>query len=92
VRRHGQGVARVFAELFLREVWDPFDRAGRPEEQWPEVRESLERLRPLASEALLAIFQIAMTEATEEAFGKVVKQETRAPERRHRSRRSRRRR
>jgi DNA-binding transcriptional MerR regulator len=91
VRRHAQGVARTFAELFLKEVWDPFDQAGRPEERWPEVRESLERLRPLASEALLAIFQIAMTEATEEAFGKVVKQETRA-EPRHRSRRSRRRR
>jgi hypothetical protein len=34
------------------------------------VREALERLRPLASEAVLAAFQQAMTEAVEEAFGK----------------------
>jgi hypothetical protein len=88
VRRHAQGVARTFTELFMRDVWEPFDRAGRPEERWPEVRESLERLRPLASEALLAIFQLVMTEETEKAFGRVVEQDSRAgTDPRHRSRR-----
>ncbi len=53
VRRHARGVARVFVEVFVENVWKPFNRAGRPEEEWPKVREALERLRPLASEALL---------------------------------------
>src|SRR3954469_24984075 len=70
VRRHAAGVAKVFARLFIEEVWKPFDEAGRPEDRWPEVREALERLRPLASEALLSVFQIAMGDAVERAFGR----------------------
>jgi DNA-binding transcriptional MerR regulator len=67
LRRHADGVARAFVDLFVKEVWQPFDRAGRPEGDWPKVRESLDRMRPLASDALLAVFQIAMGEAVEKA-------------------------
>jgi DNA-binding transcriptional MerR regulator len=67
LRRHADGVARAFVDLFVTEVWQPFDRAGRPEEDWPKVREALDRMRPLASDALLAVFQIAMGEAVEKA-------------------------
>ena len=86
VRRQARGVARVFVEVFLENVWKPFNRAGRPEEDWPKVREALERLRPLASEALLAIFQQVMSEAVEEAAGREIRQELREPaERKKRS-------
>src|SRR2546422_150786 len=70
VRRHAEGVAKVFVRLFLEQVWKPFVDAGQPEERWPEVREALERLRPLASESLLAVFQLTMTEAVDQAFGR----------------------
>lgn len=65
LRRHADGVARAFVDLFVKEVWKPFDRAGRPERDWPSMREALERLRPLAADALQATFQIAMEEAVE---------------------------
>ena len=92
VRRQARGVARVFVEVFVENVWKPFNRAGRPEEEWPKVREALERLRPLASEALLAIFQQVMSEAVEEAAGREIQQELREPAsgRRRSSRRGRR--
>jgi DNA-binding transcriptional MerR regulator len=67
LRRHSEGVAKVFVELFVKEIWEPFDKAGRPEEDWPKVREALDRMRPLASDALLAMFQITMGESTEKA-------------------------
>src|SRR5215212_6230731 len=70
MRTHSRRVAQVFIELFMESVWKPFNRAGRPEEEWPQVREALERLRPLASEALLATFQQVMSEAVEEAAGR----------------------
>ena len=70
VQRHSEGVARIFVKLFLNHVWKPFEEAGRPDDQWPDVRDALERLRPLASETLLAVFQRTMTKAVEEAFGK----------------------
>jgi DNA-binding transcriptional MerR regulator len=67
LRKHADGVARAFVDLFVKEIWQPFDRAGRPEAEWPKVREALDRMRPLASDALLAVFQIAMGEAVEKA-------------------------
>ena len=69
-RRHAEGVADEYVQLFLNEIWQPFVDAGRPQERWPEVRDALERLRPLAAEVLLAVFGLAMTEATEKAFGR----------------------
>jgi DNA-binding transcriptional MerR regulator len=70
VKRRSEAIARAFVELFLDAIWKPFVDAGRPDEDWPSVREALERLRPLASDAVLASFQRAMTEAVERAFGK----------------------
>jgi DNA-binding transcriptional MerR regulator len=69
-RRHAEGVAEAYVQLFLNEIWKPFVAEGRPEEKWPEVRDAIERLRPLATEVLLAVFGLAMTEATEQAFGR----------------------
>jgi len=79
IRRHSRGVAKTFIELFLESVWEPFDRAGRPEEDWPRVREALERLRPLASEALLSVFQMVMSEAVEETAARELAREARKP-------------
>jgi DNA-binding transcriptional MerR regulator len=87
LRRQSREIARVFIELFLENVWKPFERAGRPDEEWPRVREALERLRPLASESLLAIFQLVMTEATEKAFGRALERESAGQSRPRRSRR-----
>lgn len=62
-------VAGVFVDLFVRNIWNPFEAAGRPSDQWPEVRAALERLRPIASQAVVAAFQARMASAVEEAFG-----------------------
>jgi DNA-binding transcriptional MerR regulator len=72
LKRYSEGVARSFTRLFVEGVWQPFERAGRPEEDWPKILEGIEHLRPLASEALLAMFQITMTRAAEEAFGREI--------------------
>jgi DNA-binding transcriptional MerR regulator len=70
--RDCDSVARAFTRLFLKEVWEPFEKAGSPEEGWDELLESIDSLRPLASEALLALFKLRMTAQLEEAFGKVI--------------------
>jgi DNA-binding transcriptional MerR regulator len=74
LHRHADGVAKAYVELFLDEVWRPFDEAGRPAERWPEVQDALDRLRPLAAEALLAMFQLAMTERVDKAAAEVLEQ------------------
>jgi DNA-binding transcriptional MerR regulator len=70
IRKHSDAVAKTFVELFVREVWKPFEDQGRPEHDLPKVREAVERLRPLASDALLAVFQLAMTDAVESRVGR----------------------
>jgi DNA-binding transcriptional MerR regulator len=70
LRRHSERIAQTFVQIFLQFIWKPFDDAGRPESDWPQVRAALDQLRPLASEALTAGFQPTMTRAVEVAFGK----------------------
>jgi len=70
LRRHADSVASAYMRLFVEAVWKPFEAAGRPEERWPEISEALERLRPLASESLVAMFGLAMDDATERTFGR----------------------
>jgi DNA-binding transcriptional MerR regulator len=65
-------ISRDFTKLFLRELWQPFDEAGQPDEGWDELIEGVDSLRPLASEALLALFKLRMTVQLEQAFGKVI--------------------
>jgi DNA-binding transcriptional MerR regulator len=70
LRRNTQRIADTFVQMFLDFIWKPFDDAGRPESDWPQVRAALDQLRPLASEALTAGFGPTMTKAVEVAFGK----------------------
>lgn len=69
--RHCDAVARAFVKLFVEQVWRPFQRADMPAERWPEVDDAIERLRPLAADALLAIFHRRMKSQIEAAFGEL---------------------
>jgi hypothetical protein len=35
--RNAQSSARAFVNLFVEEVWKPFDEAGRPDDGWEEI-------------------------------------------------------
>jgi DNA-binding transcriptional MerR regulator len=72
VSRDCDSISRGFTKLFLRELWEPFDEAGQPDEGWDELIEGVDSLRPLASEALLALFKLSMTTQLEDAFGRVI--------------------
>lgn len=66
--RHSRGVARAFVRLFVEQVWRPFEERGQPEEEWPRVREALDRIRPLAEQSLLATFRLVMDREATAAF------------------------
>lgn len=70
VQRHARGVAREFVRLFVQDVWRPFKDAGMPQEQLPEIRKSLEKLRSLATDVVIGTFRLTMAAETEAAFGK----------------------
>lgn len=88
LNRSSHNAARTFVDLFLEELWKPFDEAGRPEAGWAEITGSIERLRPLALEAFNATFHLILTSEVEKAFGEVL--ERRRKERSKKERRRRR--
>ena len=73
VREQADRLAQTYVDLFLETVWTPFERAGRPREGWPAVQEALERLHPLASESLLAVFGMAMKDAVDRESARALK-------------------
>jgi DNA-binding transcriptional MerR regulator len=72
LRRHADGVARIYVELFLERVWEPFVAAGRPAAQWPDVQRSLDALRQLATEALDATFELAMSRRVDQTLSRLL--------------------
>lgn len=67
LREHTDAVARAFVRLFVTHVWGPFEQRGRPTQEWEQVRRTLERLRPVATQALLAVFQQSMQATVDKA-------------------------
>ena len=72
LKRHSEAIAKKYVDLYLDQIWRPFEEAGEPPEEFPRVREAIDRLRPLAGESLLAVFQVVMTDAVEAAIEREV--------------------
>jgi DNA-binding transcriptional MerR regulator len=72
LHRNSHSSARAFVSLFLDELWKPFDEAGRPDEDWPKMIAAIERLRPIAVDAMVATFRLTLTEEVDKAFGEVL--------------------
>jgi len=62
-REHMQAVAKHFVQLYMAQIWAPFEAAGYPADQWPEILSGLDRLRPLALDSVLALMRMALDEA-----------------------------
>jgi DNA-binding transcriptional MerR regulator len=63
-------VASSFVDLFLAEIVAPPGEAATPAaERTAAIRDAVERLRPVASEAVLAGFQLRMDELVSTTFG-----------------------
>jgi DNA-binding transcriptional MerR regulator len=75
VSRNCESISRAFAQLYLKELWEPFEKAGQPDERWQELIDAVDSLRPLASEALLALFKQKMATELEETFGRMIEQQ-----------------
>jgi DNA-binding transcriptional MerR regulator len=68
VAEHAAAAARLYVELFRDTVWREFAAAGQPPDQWPRVQQAVERVQPVASQAMLATFRIAMGQAVDAAL------------------------
>jgi DNA-binding transcriptional MerR regulator len=78
LRKHADGIAKIYVELFLGEVWRPFDDSGRPADRWPKLYETIEQLREVSGEAMLAVLQLAVSERLDVTFGRDIVRNVRA--------------
>lgn len=62
MRRHAEAVAEAYVEIFDEAVLAPWDARGRPDGEWGEITAAVDRIRPLAGEALLAVFRQVMAD------------------------------
>jgi DNA-binding transcriptional MerR regulator len=70
VRSRCRSISHEFVELFLEDIWKPFEAEGFPEDRWPAVRQALDQLRPLSLQALAAVYRMTMSDEVEKALGK----------------------
>jgi DNA-binding transcriptional MerR regulator len=72
IQRNSRPIAEAFIRLFVEDVIGPGDPTQRTPQEWDRVCEALERLRPLATEAVRAGFQQTMSAAVDEQVAKIV--------------------
>jgi DNA-binding transcriptional MerR regulator len=75
VSRDCESISRAFVRLYLKQVWEPFEEAGHPEERWDEVIEAIRGLRGIASEALLAMFKLRMSAQVEKESARLIERQ-----------------
>lgn len=72
IQRHSRAIAEAFVRLFMQDVMGG-NAPPRSAEEWQRVRETLDRLRPLASEAVRAGFQQTMSQVVESQLAKILR-------------------
>ncbi len=72
IEHHTAAIARSYVRLFVSDVLGDEDLTDRSPEEWARVQDALERLRPLAVQAILASFEQAMVQQIEGQVRKAV--------------------
>lgn len=65
-------MAVPFVNAFRDDVWRPFRDAGMPEEQWPQLLNSIQSLLPVASQVVIAAFRDRLAGVIETVLGEEI--------------------
>jgi DNA-binding transcriptional MerR regulator len=72
IRAHADGIAELFERVWMRHVWQPFLDADMPESDLPQLQRTLGDVQPLATDAVVALFTVAMEARIEEGIAREV--------------------
>jgi DNA-binding transcriptional MerR regulator len=73
IDRSSRSIARAFVRLFTQDVMGPMEARERSPAEWERLREALERLGPLASDAVRAGFQQSMSREVERQLEEILR-------------------
>lgn len=77
--RDCESISRAFVKLYLQELWEPFVKAGEPEDGWERMIDAIGELRGIASEALLGMFKLRMAAEVDAASAKLLERQVKHP-------------
>jgi DNA-binding transcriptional MerR regulator len=72
VRGHLDKIAQLFEQVWLDHIWEPFIAAGAPDDQLPALQARLAEVQPLAMDAVVGLFTVAMEAKIEEGIAREV--------------------
>jgi DNA-binding transcriptional MerR regulator len=75
IRAHADAIAELFEQVWLRHIWEPFLDSGAPEERLPELRQTVAEVPPLALDAVIAMFTVALEAKIEKGIAREVERE-----------------
>ena len=73
IQRNSRSTARAFVRLFAEDVMGASDGLERSPKEWERLREALEKLRPLAADAVRAAFQQNMSSEVDRELRELLK-------------------
>ena len=68
--RSTDAIAKVFVELFEKELLKPFESSQHEQQDWERLQATVAAVRPLAARATLANLRLSMTKAIEKAVAR----------------------
>lgn len=77
IRGHTDGLADLFERVWLKHIWQPYLDAGLPESELPRLQQTLATVQPLAMDAVVALFTVAMETKIEESIAREVERAAR---------------
>ena len=72
IRRHLDKIAALFEQVWLDHIWEPFVEAGMPEDRLPGLQATLAEVQPIALDAVIGLFTVAMEAKIEEGIAREI--------------------
>ena len=72
IREHVEAIAEVFEQVWRDGIWEPFVEAGMPDAELPRIQATAARVKPLALEAVVAQFTLAMEAQIERGIAREI--------------------
>jgi DNA-binding transcriptional MerR regulator len=72
IRAHADGLAGLFERVWMEHIWQPFIDAGAPEEDLARLQETLAQVQPMALDAVIGLFTVAMEARIEQGIAREV--------------------
>jgi DNA-binding transcriptional MerR regulator len=72
MRAHLDAIATTFEAVWMKHIWEPFVDDGMPPARVPELHRVLHDVQPLALDAVVGLFAVAMEEAIAEGIAREI--------------------